>query len=68
MAREKKKKINARSIDGSVTNTSGTSHGVHRASVFARSHVLMVGSDVDFVLQLIGNRIQRRTLMKKVVT
>jgi hypothetical protein len=68
MAREKRTKINARRMDGSVTKISGISHGVQRASVFARSHVLTVGSDGDFVAQLIGKRIQRRIVMKKVVT
>ncbi len=68
VAREKTTKIRARRIDGKVTKTSGFPHGLQEASGFPRSHVLTVWSLGELVEQLMGNRIQRRTVMKKVVT
>ncbi len=68
VAREKRTKIKARRMDGNVTKTSGLPQGVHGTPAFARSHVLTVGSVGDLVVQLMGKRIQRRTVMKKVVT
>ena len=68
IAREKRTKIKARMMEGRVTKTSGLFHGVQGAPTFARSHVLTVGSEGNLVVQLMGKRIQRRIVMKKVVT
>jgi hypothetical protein len=69
VARENRTKTTASNIDGSVRKTSGLLHGVQAAFLSALSHVLIVsGFEAVLAVQSTGKRIQRRIVMKKVVT